>query len=300
MQIKYSEIFTSFQGEAGFSGQPSVWLRLFGCNLQCAGYGQKDPTNKDSYVNPLLFIDKTEIAKINSLEEIPTPKYGCDSSYSWTNMFKHLAPKKDTKEIVDEMILLCERDFSLDPSRTNSFWRHPKTKQLVQLVFTGGEPMLWQKQMISVVDEFKRRKKQPEQITVETNGTIPLKEWIQQNIGDETRVFMSISPKLFTVSGEEEAVILENIEEYSAEFNGWLKFVVDDKEECWDELDFYVEEILNFLPSDWEIWVMPVGGTTEAQEEKERIARIADEAMKRGFKVATRSHIYIYGDIAGK
>jgi organic radical activating enzyme len=38
-KIKVSEIFYSAQGEGRFVGVPSVFLRTFGCNFKCAGFG---------------------------------------------------------------------------------------------------------------------------------------------------------------------------------------------------------------------------------------------------------------------
>ena len=33
-------MFYSIQGEGRWVGVPSVFLRLFGCNFECAGFGQ--------------------------------------------------------------------------------------------------------------------------------------------------------------------------------------------------------------------------------------------------------------------
>ena len=40
MKIKYSEAFYSIQGEGRWVGTPSVFLRMFGCNFECRGFGQ--------------------------------------------------------------------------------------------------------------------------------------------------------------------------------------------------------------------------------------------------------------------
>ena len=57
MRIRYSEIFYSFQGEAEMAGVPAVWLRFFGCNLNCHGFGQKNPTDPSTYVLPYETFD---------------------------------------------------------------------------------------------------------------------------------------------------------------------------------------------------------------------------------------------------
>ena len=40
-KLRYSEMFYSVQGEGKFVGVPSVFLRLFGCNFECPGFGQE-------------------------------------------------------------------------------------------------------------------------------------------------------------------------------------------------------------------------------------------------------------------
>ena len=58
----YSEIFRSIQGEGVYTGVPTVWLRMFGCNLECNGFGQKDPTDPSTYVLPYQEIDLKDIS----------------------------------------------------------------------------------------------------------------------------------------------------------------------------------------------------------------------------------------------
>ena len=38
-KIKVAELFYSLQGEGQYLGTPSIFLRVFGCNFQCAGFG---------------------------------------------------------------------------------------------------------------------------------------------------------------------------------------------------------------------------------------------------------------------
>ena len=38
-KLKVAELFYSIQGEGRYMGVPSVFLRTFGCNFRCAGFG---------------------------------------------------------------------------------------------------------------------------------------------------------------------------------------------------------------------------------------------------------------------
>ena len=79
-EYHYSEIFYSVQGEGRYTGIPTAWLRFFLCNLQCDGFGQKDPTDPKTYKLPYKEIN---VDLIKRVEDLPVWKYGCDSSYSW-------------------------------------------------------------------------------------------------------------------------------------------------------------------------------------------------------------------------
>jgi len=84
---RYSEIFYSFQGEAEMAGKPTVWLRFFGCNLECNGFGQEHPTKPETHVLPYKDFD---VSSVERLEDLPVWNYGCDSSYSWSAKYKKL------------------------------------------------------------------------------------------------------------------------------------------------------------------------------------------------------------------
>ena len=160
--IRYSEIFYSFQGEAQFAGKPAVWLRFFGCNLECNGFGQKEPTKPETHILPYKTFD---VASVQKLEELPVWNYGCDSSYSWSAKYKSLVHDSTVEQICDYIT-----DQMRDESNPEGYFVHPVTNQDTMLCFTGGEPMLYQQSMIDIIREFERRGNMPNIVTVETNA----------------------------------------------------------------------------------------------------------------------------------
>lgn len=299
MRIRYSEIFYSFQGEAELAGTPAVWLRFFGCNLNCNGFGQKNPTDPSTWVLPYETFNVDSVKHVNDL---PVWSYGCDSSYSWSQKYKHLAHDGDAVTIASRLI-----EANTSEHNPEGLFVHPVTGQDVMLCFTGGEPMLQQKAMIEILRELRLRGNMPRVVTVETNATKHLSDELRAFIATEFRTWggkrwhWSMSPKLFTVSGEENAVNLENIREYTLTTStAILKFVCNGTKENWEELDNYVKNIKlfcrQFTPH---IWVMPVGATKDAQEDT-GIGDLCIEAMNRGYNVATRNHCYVFGNVIGR
>jgi hypothetical protein len=47
----------------------------------------------------------------------------------------------------------------------------------------------------------------------------------------------------------------------------------------------------------WPIWVMPVGARSEEQEAS--AGAVAEMAFKRGYNVAARVHVYLFGNAIG-
>lgn len=299
MRIRYSEIFYSFQGEAEMAGVPSVWLRFFGCNLNCHGFGQQNPTDPSTYILPYK---EFNVDSVKSVAELPVWQYGCDSSYSWSQLYKHLAHDGSPAEIAQRLI-----DANKSEHNPEGLFVHPRTGQDIMMCFTGGEPMLQQKAMMAILTEFAHRGNMPRIVTVETNATTPLSEELRKFISKDFRNFggvrwhWAMSPKLFNVSGEKHAVQPEIIRDYTLTMSTQvLKFVCNGTPECWMELDIELERIRflcgNFTPS---IWVMPVGATKDAQEHPD-IANLCVEAMNRGYNVATRNQCYVWGNIIGR
>ena len=296
MKIRISEMFYSFQGEAEYAGKPSVWVRFFGCNLECSGFGQKDPTDPSTYILPYQTFD---ISSIKRVEDLPVWHYGCDSSYSWSAKYKHLALDKSAESMADELTEMMRHS-----SNPEGRFIHPTTKQDTMLCFTGGEPMMWQKAMVPILDEFEKRDNMPRTITIETNATQKIQqvfvEWMQKNYRG-VDVHFAMSPKLFTVSGEKDVVKPDIINSYIRfGHTHVLKFVCNGTIESWKELDRAVQNITSLDSTiQYKFWVMPAGATKDQQEEAQ-VADIAIEAMKRGFNVATRNHCYVFGNVIGK
>jgi organic radical activating enzyme len=303
MKIRYSEIFHSFQGEAELAGKPSVWLRFFGCNLECNGFGQMDPTNPDTYVLPYQSFD---VSKVKRIEDLPVWDHGCDSSYSWSAKYKNLAHDADAGRVCDLLT-----DHIRHRTNPQGDWVHPITGQDTQLCFTGGEPMMWQKAMLAILQELKARGQLPRTVTVETNATKPLtaelREFINEEFAQEggSRWHWAMSPKLWTVAGEKDAVKDDVIFSYATETysTAVLKFVCNGSQDCWTELDGHVDRLQRMFGQNSyycpDVWIMPVGATKDAQEVS-TVGEICTEAMLRGYQVATRNHCYVYGNVIGK
>jgi 7-carboxy-7-deazaguanine synthase len=300
MRVRYSEIFFSFQGEAELAGTPAVWLRFFGCNLNCHGFGQNDPTNPSTYTLPF---ENYNLDGVKSVNELPVWKFGCDSSYSWSSRYKHLAHDVDIPELASRLI--NENKSKHNPE---GLFTHPDTKQHTMMCFTGGEPMLQQQAMVEVMKEFHRRGNMPKIVTVETNATRSITNELREFITNFYRMggeqwHWAMSPKLFSVSGERNAIKPEIIVDYARNTlsTSILKFVCNGTEENWKELDNHLSSLrLHFGMSDFPtVWIMPVGATKEAQENPD-IGDLCIEAMQRGFNVATRNHCFIFGNIIGR
>jgi len=291
MTLKYSETFFSAQGEGQYVGIPSLWMRFFLCNLQCNGFGQKDPTDPSTYDLPY---EKIDITNIESVFDLPVFDKGCDSSYTWSKKYRHLITDKTVTEAVDELTALLP----------HGKFMHPVTGQESHMVFTGGEPMLKNTQpgMMQVIDEFKRRNNQPMNVTVETNGTRPITdefaEWIQREytnwVGREW--YWSLSPKLWATAGEKhkKAIQPEVVGRYAeVSPHGQLKYVVNGTDESWREVEENTK-LFREAGCNYPVWIMGVGGTFEGLVQTE--ASIADEAIRRGYYYTSRVHVHIYGN----
>ena len=283
-KIRYSEYFYSIQGEGRFVGTPSVFLRLFGCNFECPGFGQERGNLIPRDEMPWKNLD---VSKYKSIEELPVMKIGCDSSASWAKEYMHLTT-------FEEHETLAERLTNITPDKR---WFYEENKQDIHLVITGGEPMMWQKQLPDLLEHDSLRN--IKNITFETNSTFALTdkffEWLSEWCLSDHHITWSCSPKL-SISGEHwsKAIKPENWRQYKEIQNShlYLKFVVQD--------EYDIEEInhIKYEYTRWEwpidIYLMPCGGTAEMLADTK--FNVAEMAMKHGFKYSPRLHVDLFGN----
>jgi organic radical activating enzyme len=294
MKIKVSELFYSLQGEGRFVGVPSVFLRTYGCNFTCAGFGCK-PGEKSTGAD-----DVAEVVHMyNTFTELPLVETGCDSYASWHPAFKHLSPTYETTELVDKMLELTP----------NQHWQQNNGND-VHLVITGGEPLLgWQRAYGELL--FNPKMADLRNITFETNGTQKLSDDFKQNLNRwygatedsdpytiaGREVTFSVSAKL-SASGEswEDAIRPEIVAEYQEWGHTYLKFVVETEE--------HVNEAVKAVDAfraggfDGAVYLMPQGGIVAPYDSNK--VNIANICCERGFNYSPRLHVDLWGNGWGK
>jgi 7-carboxy-7-deazaguanine synthase len=277
-KLKIAELFYSIQGEGRYMGVPSVFLRTFGCNFKCAGFGMpKGELSKE--IEPIA----ERIGEFKKYEELPLVSTGCDSYASWDPRFKDLSPML-TDEAISSRI--CE----ILPHRE---WRDE------HLVITGGEPLLgWQRAYPDLLNNPKM--KNLKEITFETNGTQKLSaefkeyfilNWLMPREDFEREITFSVSAKL-SCSGEErsEAIRPDVVCEYQEVGHTYLKFVIateEDAEEALETLDIYRAEGFT-----GHCYLMPVGGVESVYALNNR--RVAEFAMENGLRYSDRLQVPLF------
>jgi organic radical activating enzyme len=288
MKIKVSEIFYSLQGEGRFVGVPSVFLRTYGCNFTCSGFGCKPgekSTGADEVAEVVHLYDK--------FTDLPLVETGCDSYASWHPAFKHLSPSYTTEELVTHIT-------DLTPNR---MWTQNNGND-VHLVITGGEPLLgWQRAYGELLSH--PRMTDLKNITFETNGTQKLSEdfkaflknWQLDGPGFLREVTFSVSAKL-SASGEkwEDAICPDVVNEYQAFGHTYLKFVVETE----DHVNEAVKAVDAFRAGGFKgvVYLMPQGGVVDPYESNK--LNIANICCERGFNYSPRLHVDLWGNGWGK
>jgi organic radical activating enzyme len=275
-KIKIAELFYSIQGEGRYMGVPSVFLRTFGCNFTCDGFGM--PRGEQSKERHFIAAD---IKKFFKYEDLPLVSSGCDSYASWDPRFKDLSPMLTSEAIADRIMEILPQDHWEDE----------------HLVITGGEPLLgWQRTYPDLLDNPKMSGLK--EITFETNGTQKLTTEFKNYLGTWTglpknkrEITFSVSAKL-PCSGEkwEDAICPEIVCEYEEVGTAYLKFVIA------TEQDFADAEcaIAAFRKAGFtgHVYLMPVGGVESVYALNNR--KVAELAMKHGLRYSDRLQVPLF------
>jgi len=277
-KIKIAELFYSIQGEGRYMGVPSVFLRTFGCNFSCKGFGM--PRGE-------LSTEAEDIATVvhlyNKYEELPLVSTGCDSYASWHPSFKDLSPMLTTDAIADRIMEILPYHQWQDE----------------HLVITGGEPLLgWQRAYPDLLDHPNMLALK--ELTFETNGTQALTDdfqcyllkW-QKSEGQlyARDVTFSVSAKLSN-SGEkrEDAIRPDVLLQYQDVGYTYLKFVVATEDDAYEAIE--VMDIYRLAGFTGAVYLMPVGGVESVYALNNR--RVAELAMKAGLRYSDRLQVPLF------
>ena len=275
-KLKVAELFYSVQGEGRYMGVPSVFLRVFGCNFKCAGFGMP----RGELSREAEFVDPVQFRKYNDLPLVST---GCDSYASWDPRFKDLSPMRKNAELAEDIAALL-------PFKE---WRDE------HLVITGGEPLLgWQRAYPSLLDDPKMAGLR--EITFETNGTQELtpefrKYLLNWTLGNKTRgreaLTFSVSAKL-PCSGEkwEEAIRPEIVCQYEDVGHTYLKLVISTQDDFADAQRAVAE--YRAAGFRGHVYLMPVGGVESVYALNNK--NVAILAMNEGWRYSDRLQVPLF------
>ena len=276
-KIKIAELFYSIQGEGRYMGVPSVFLRTFGCNFTCQGFGMpRGELSKEAE-------DISEVAHMfTKYEDLPLVSTGCDSYASWHPSFKNLSPLLETDAIADRIMEILAQDQ----------WKDE------HLVITGGEPLLgWQKAYPDLLDHPKMAGLK--EITFETNGTMRLTsvfkeyllKWQMPTMDFNREITFSVSAKL-PCSGEpwDDAIKPEVVCDYENYGTVYLKFVIANEQDFADAQR--ATEEYRAAGFKGHVYLMPVGGveTVYALNNK----AVAIMAMNAGLRYSDRLQVPLF------
>jgi organic radical activating enzyme len=276
-KIKLAELFYSIQGEGRYMGVPSVFLRTFGCNFTCQGFGM--PRGELSNEREAI---AERIVEFKDYNELPLVSTGCDSYASWDPRFKHLSPLVESDGIVERIMEMLP----------HGEWRDE------HLVITGGEPLLgWQKAYPDLLDHPKMAGLK--EITFETNGSMRLTsafkeyliKWQMPELDFTREVTFSVSAKL-PCSGEkwEDAIMPERVVDYENYGTAYLKFVIATEQDFADAQ----RAVKEYRAAGFKghVYLMPVGGVESVYAMNNK--NVAILAMNEGYRYSDRLQVPLF------
>ena len=257
MQIEVSDLFTSIQGEGRHSYRPSVFVRLRRCNLACVWCDTKytwDKTDKgfdDFFTEP-----SAGLAKLIRIE-----KENGVSVQLQLEIAEALGPRAG---------LLSATEVS-------------------NLVFTGGEPLIWKPYIEQVLNDLL-----PifHSVEIETNGTIPP---LPQTLNARFNISYNVSPKLFHSGNDPEFTVQLPIwKQFTETGRSYWKFVVNSDEQQTRDIELYVITLVTLGGvRKQDIMLMPLGDSVEELTANTPFAMTLAEGL--GISTTDRKHVRVWG-----
>jgi 7-carboxy-7-deazaguanine synthase len=248
-----SEIFRSFQGEGINAGRPSVFLRLAVCNLHC---------------------------------------WYCDTKYTW--LYSDKLFDQVRKEMADLRIEEVRTDFKVYDRNEEAkpFSLRKVADQILKhedsnLVITGGEPLLQQTALSSLLKNLAEQRKFF--VEVETNGTIGPRQEIIPLVDQ-----WNVSPKLNSAGNG--AFASEKPPSIGAfkKLNSYFKFVIQSERDL-QECQGFIERYL--IPKA-RVILMPEAISPELLQQKNEV--LSTYCKEKGYRFSSRLQILFYGNARGK
>lgn len=272
--------FLSIQGEGMWAGKPSIFVRYAGCNLRCQ-FGLKCP-NKQAQRDIPDYIKEVidNLDNYKDIQDLPVFPTYCDTYIGILPEFARFwTTYETTEDLANEIMSLIENNPNYNDLNAD-----------VDIVFTGGEPMLQQERILDLLEELHKRR--GFNITIETNGTIPVREDLISKFNDYRNfagdITFSISPKISSANYTFEETCkptipaeYERISDYAI-----LKFVVKDEDDIKlvkEYTDHYVRA--GFVGAG--VFLMPCGGKADPDFDKTQIT-VFDLCVKYGYNFSPR------------
>jgi 7-cyano-7-deazaguanosine (preQ0) biosynthesis protein QueE len=195
----------------------------------------------------------------------------CDSAYTWR--FNDTHPHKNST--------VYNKKDEVKPWTISNLVKLLGHHNVKNLVITGGEPMLYQNDLLLVLEQLSLQR-----VEIETAGTIrPLAKWY--NFG----VHFNVSPKLASSGNDRSLAIKPSVlQEFAWYKRTAFKFVITDKKDIQEVKQIQNES--NIKSST--IWLMPEG--EHLKDQLKNMVKVAQLAIDNGYNFSPRLHTLLWGN----
>lgn len=191
---------------------------------------------------------------------------GCDSFISWS-----VKNRMSFEDVFDYMT-------------KNSFQHHLKDGAIWKI--TGGEPLIQQKALLELVDQFIFRFGYVPKIDFETNATImPDYQWV------DWKATFTTSPKLSNNGDPVEKRYKPEVLKWHVNNKSGFKFVINDEKDLLEVFEKYIYNPDVKVPRE-RVWLMPCCGSRA--EHTEKASMVAEICKKHGLKFSPRLQLVIW------